>query len=67
MTLLSPYHFPINTIIQSFYSNEYYILIDIKAGMAKLLNIDNNYLEDWNACNNPHFIKVPQQLKLIFK
>lgn len=61
----SPTHFQENQLIQSVYSLKIYqVIVSDKAGMAKLLNINSGRVEDWNACNNPHFIATDGQLKL---
>lgn len=62
---LNPIKFEPNTVVKSIYSGLIYIIVDpgLK-GMAKLKN-DYGFIEDWNSCNNAHFIEVYDfQLKL---
>ena len=61
----NPIEFKHKDIIESVYSNKLYKVIEPdKKGMAILLNIETGLKENWNSCNNPHFIKSSNQLKL---
>ena len=63
--MYNPKDFNINDIIESVYSvNLYKVIEPYKKGMAKLKNVDTLMIENWNSCNNPHFVKAESQLKL---
>lgn len=62
---MNPCDFKSGDKVFSFYTGEKYkVLESNKSGMEKLINLENNAIEDWNACNNNHFNKLEGQLKL---
>ena len=61
----NPISFKQGDFIRSVYDLKVYEVIEPdKKGMAKLLNTETNGIENWNSCNNPHFLKQEKQLQL---
>ena len=61
----NPFNFSMNDTITSVYSSKIYkVIVPDKNGIAKLLNIKNNVIENWNSYNNPHFTKCKSELQL---
>ena len=57
----NPIDFPEGSVIQSVYSGKVYVITKhFKNGMCNLLQPDKNINENWNACNNVHFILVEE-------
>ena len=55
----NPIDFPEGSVIQSVYSGKVYVITKhYKNGMCNLLQPDIRSNENWNACNNAHFILV---------
>lgn len=55
----NPIDFPEGSVIQSVYSGKVYVITKhYKNGMCNLLQPDIRANENWNACNNAHFILV---------
>ena len=55
----NPCDFPEGSVIRSVYSGKVYVITKhYKNGMCNLLQPDKNINENWNACNNAHFILV---------
>lgn len=64
-TPLNPCKFNEKDIVQSIYTGATYIVVVAdKNGMAKLHHVKSGRIEDWNAHNNPHFVKATPQLNL---
>jgi hypothetical protein len=52
----NPIKFNIGDIIESIYNKQKYKVIDPdKKGIAKLLNLESNVVQDFNSTSNPHF------------
>jgi hypothetical protein len=61
----TPIEFKKQDFIKSVYSNKIYEVMEPdKKGMAILRNTETNRKENFNACNNPHFVKQENQIKL---
>ncbi len=61
---MNPCAFKIGDWMQSKFTGKVYQLHKLTtSGMAVLIN-EHGGKEDWNACNNPHFLKFTGQLKL---
>lgn len=57
----NPIDFPEGSTIRSVYSGKVYVITKhFKNGMCNLLQPDKNINENWNACNNAHFILVEE-------
>ena len=55
--LRNPIDFPEGSIIRSVYTNKVYVITKhFSNGMCNLLQPSINWNENWNACNNQHFI-----------
>lgn len=53
---MNPNEFNAGQIIISVYTLDLYkVICPGKAGMSKLLNLQTNFVETWNAENNRHF------------
>jgi hypothetical protein len=53
---LNPYEYNKGDKIRSIYTRlQYQVIEPDKKGMANLKNLKSGEVEDWNACNNPHF------------
>lgn len=53
----NPIKFPVGAIIRSVYSNKVYQITEhSKNGMCNLYQPDIRCNENWNACNNAHFV-----------
>lgn len=51
--------FPEGSVVRSIYSGRVYVITKhYTNGMCNLLQPDKNINENWNACNNAHFILV---------
>lgn len=49
--------FPEGSVVRSIYSGKVYVITKHYAnGMCNLFCQENRYNENWNACNNRHFI-----------
>jgi hypothetical protein len=67
MQALNPISFQKGDFIKSVYDGKVYEVKDPdKKGMAKLREENSDRSEDWNSCNNPHFIKIPAQTQIQF-
>jgi len=60
----NPSKFKIGDYLQCVYTNNQYQLVELKRGMAKLLDLETFRIKDSNADNNPHYKKINNQLKL---
>lgn len=56
--------FEVGDTVVSKYSKEQYEVVqpDSKQGMGKLKNLNTGVVEDWNANNNPHFVKIAKTI-----
>ena len=55
----NPIDFPEGSVIRSVYSGKVYVITKhFKNGMCNLLQPDKNINENWNSCNNAHFVLV---------
>lgn len=59
----NPSCFKPGELIQSVYDSSTYRIHRFVGGMVELFNYDTERIEEWND-NNPHFIKIDNQLKL---
>jgi len=63
--MYNPNRFTKDELIKDVHTEKVYKVVEPdKKGMAKLLNIESGIVENWNACNNPRFIKQLSQLSL---
>lgn len=61
----NPIAFKKGEFIKSVYDYKIYEVFEPdKKGMSILINTETNGKENWNSCNNPHFIKQEKQLQL---
>lgn len=59
----NPCEFPEGSIIQSIYTKKVYVITKhFKNGMCNLYQPSLRYNENWNACNNRHFVSVQTDL-----
>lgn len=53
----NPIDFPEGSVVRSVYSNKVYVITQhYKNGMCNMYRPDAKSNENWNACNNQHFI-----------
>lgn len=62
---MNPNAFVPNTLVACMFTGlQYRVIEPDKKGMAKLLNVKTGRYEPWNACNNPRFYPLSEQLDL---
>ena len=62
------YEFSAGDMVGDVYTGEHYeVLEPDKKGMAKIRNVSDGKLEEWNAYNNNRFYKLKGQLSLFGK
>lgn len=61
-----PCAFPEGSVLQSVYSGKIYVLTKhFRNGMCNMYRPDLRMNENWNACNNKHFISLDVSLPIL--